>query len=214
MNGASSPATWREYASLAGQLETLRRSHLARVAAQESAHDRLLAEVSEIEQSLITQRHQLSSLYEKLDLPAPNLAPPPIAAVDAAEAVAAARTTAEQAAAQLTAIETAARRSPVLPHWPTNLRNAVVYGCTSLAGFLINLTAFVALSGVGQLLVVFLFFAVPFIAYGVGSSLIGVLFTPALGNRPPRTRPLGLAICLAPVLPLCALWGLSWTVGG
>ncbi|MBA3488950.1 MAG: hypothetical protein H0T78_05285 [Longispora sp.] len=210
-----SSTTWRAYATLAGELDALRSAYLTQVTNEESTREKLAAELSEIEQAVITQRHQLSDLHEKLDLPPPRLTCPPLEITDTVRAVRGAQEAVEVAATHLTAAETAARRSPILPYWSTNLRNTLVYGCTSMVGFFLNVTIFLASSGVTQVLLIpVLFLAMPFLAFGIGGSLIGLLFTPALGNRAPRTRPLGLAICLVPVLPLCALWSISMTLGG
>ncbi|WP_412540793.1 hypothetical protein R8Z50_34230 [Longispora sp. K20-0274] len=207
--------TWREYATLAGQLEAHRGVQAARAAGHVSARTALGAELTALEELLAGQQDRLTELYDRFDLSEPVLSPQQAPQVtDLADALRRARDAAERSASQLTAVESAARRSPYLPHWSTNLRNALVYGCTSAAAFFVNVFAFLGTSGVGRLLVTLLFVALPFLAYGVGSSLIGVLFKPALGAKPPKTRPLGLAICLAPILPLCALWGISWTVGG
>ncbi|MGY0232615.1 hypothetical protein [Longispora urticae] len=207
--------TWREYATLAGQLEAHRGVQAARAAGHVNARSAVGAELTALEELLAGQRERLTELYDKFDLSEPVLtAQQQPQVTDLAEALRRARDAAERSGSQLTAVESAAKRSPYLPHWSTNLRNSLVYGCTSAVAFFLNVFAFLGTSGVGRLLVTLLFLALPFLAYGVGSSLIGLLFKPALGSKPPKTRPLGLAICLAPILPLCALWGISWTVGG
>jgi hypothetical protein len=207
--------TWAEYATLASQLEEHRSKQATKAACQADARSMLAAELVALEALLATQRLRIADLCNKLDLSYPVLTGQPAEVADLHEALRRARDAAERSASQLTTVELAAKHSPLLPHWSVRLRNSLVYGCASGSAFLLSfLVLFGVSSGTGQILVLFLFVTLPFLAYGIGSFLIGLLFTPALGSKPSKTRSIGLAICLAPILPLCALWGVFWSAKG
>ncbi|WP_018352307.1 hypothetical protein [Longispora albida] len=206
--------TWRDYATLAGQLEAHRAVQAASAAGHAGARSTLGAELAAIDEILSGQRERIGRLYEQLDLAEPVLAgqPPPVP--DLAEGLRRAREAAERAGTQLTAVEAGSRRSPRLAHWSASMRNSVVYAATSAGAFLLGLAIVLSASGGWLLLILPLLIILPWLAFGIGGSAIGWLYTPAVGGKPPRTRPLGLAICLAPAAPLLVLWYFLWLFGG
>lgn len=110
-------------------------------------------------------------------------------------------------------LERAARATPGLSTWPPALRNGLVYGAFSTAVFAIQVVLLLLLDETTALLLMapVCLIVLPAFAWLAGFLTIGAVFRPAAGaTRADRTPRLGVAICLAPNLLLCAALGLLY----
>ena len=112
-------------------------------------------------------------------------------------------------------LDQAARSAPGLNAWPPALRNALVYGAFSAAVFTIQVLLLFTLdeTTVLPLLAPLCLIVLPGFAWLAGYFTIGAAFRPRGGAiKVDRTPRLGVAVCLAPNLLLCAGLGVLYLI--
>jgi len=112
-------------------------------------------------------------------------------------------------------LDQAEQSAPGLNAWPPALRNALVYGAFSAAVFTIQVLLLFTLdeTTVLPLLAPLCLIVLPGFAWLAGYFTIGAAFRPRGGAiKVDRTPRLGVAVCLAPNLLLCAGLGVLYLI--
>ena len=209
-------SAWDDYLAAARELSALRAEDARRDRERDAWVTSRRDELNELGARVHKQRTTLEevSTYVKMPLRIPVQQAPQIAGTDVDEAMRAARDDVQATTALMVETDYLAHRSPLLPRWRTDERNAVVYGFFALLGLLVQMGVIVnaaaqedTLSGRGW--VTFTCFIVPFAAFACGWLAIGVLCRPRLmaGGKLPRNPRLGLIVCLSTWLIVCQFGG-------
>ncbi|MGH3738499.1 MAG: hypothetical protein ACRDT6_23260 [Micromonosporaceae bacterium] len=218
--------SWQRYASLARQLDTVRREQVAAASGQRQQLTSGTADLDQLVDRLTEQQTALSEAARLLRIRMPLIDPPASKAISARDALTQANAAADLADAERTQALQRALAPRFLPDASAVVRNATVYAICAAAALVVSTVMQWAIGDSDPTAVMlWSLLGLPVVAFFVGYLLIGVVGVPRIPPKPPEQDEHGLPVPperrKAPVLPrhprlgvaICLLFGpLVWLV--
>jgi hypothetical protein len=203
-------ADWASYLAATRRLDEVRRGAAAVAAEQANAARTAHEELATARGRLALNHARIREVAAQTGTPQPGFAPTPAELAEAAEvtgdtpasalnALHEARATVDEADATLVGTHGSG-----LVAGPPRLRNMLVYGPLALIVLVVQVILFTLVSETNPVYAALFALIMPAMAFALGFVAIGLVFPAPPGGQVERTPLLGLAICLSPIVVICA----------
>jgi hypothetical protein len=205
-------ADWARYLAATQRLDEVRRGAAAVVAEQAMAARTAHEELATARGRLALNHARIRDIAAQTGTPEPAFAPTQAELAEAAQATGGtpasalnalreARATVDEADAALVGTQGAGLGAGL----PPRLRNILVYGPLALIVLVVQVVLYSVASETSlPILAPLCALIMPVMAFALGLVTIGLVFPAPPGGRVERTPLLGLAICLSPIVVICA----------
>lgn len=204
-------ADWVRYLAATRRLDEVRRGAAAVAAEQAKSARTAHEELATARGRLALNHARIREVAAQTGTPQPTFAPTPAELAEAAEvtgdtpasalnALHDARATVDEADAALVGTHGYGPGAGL----PPRLRNILVYGPLALIVLVVQVIVFTLVSETKPIYAAFFALIMPAMAFVLGFVAIGLVFPAPPGGQVERTPLLGLAICLSPIVVICA----------